>query len=93
LRACEATDRPFFSSETTPLQAQLDRTGKLLGLIVIAIAIVMIATMVATERVAGFSAIVDVLILGVALAVAAVPEGLPRRVRRDSIPHNLSRAS
>ena len=64
-------------AETTPLQAQLDRTGKLLGLIVIAIAIVMIATIILTEHVTGFSALVSVLILGVALAVAAVPEGLP----------------
>lgn len=65
------------SSEITPLQAQLDRTGKLLGLIVIILAIVMITTIIVTEHVTGFSAIVDVLILGVALAVAAVPEGLP----------------
>jgi len=64
-------------SETTPLQAQLDRTGKLLGLVVVAIAITMIATIIITEHVTGFSAIVDVLVLGVALAVAAVPEGLP----------------
>jgi Ca2+-transporting ATPase len=64
-------------AETTPLQAQLDRTGKMLGLIVIAIAVVMITTILLTEHVTGFPAIVDVLILGVALAVAAVPEGLP----------------
>jgi Ca2+-transporting ATPase len=64
-------------SEITPLQAQLDRTGKLLGLIVITIAIAMIATIIVTEHVTGFPAIVDVLIFGVALAVAAVPEGLP----------------
>jgi Ca2+-transporting ATPase len=63
--------------EPTPLQKQLDRTGKLLGLIVIAIAIVMVVTLILAEHVSGFSAIVDVLILGVALAVAAVPEGLP----------------
>ena len=64
-------------ADTTPLQVQLDRTGKMLGLIVVAIAIVMIAAIFATERVSGISAIVDVLIFGVALAVAAVPEGLP----------------
>jgi Ca2+-transporting ATPase len=64
-------------SETTPLQAQLDRTGKLLGLIVIGIAVAMIATIIIAEHVTGFSAVVDVLIFGVALAVAAVPEGLP----------------
>ena len=37
----------------------------------------MIATIILVEDVRGFSALFDVLILGVALAVAAVPEGLP----------------
>ena len=40
-------------------------------------AIDVIATIIIVEDVHGFSAIFDVLILGVALAVAAVPEGLP----------------
>ena len=43
----------------------------------VAIAVVMIATILLVEHVSGLSAIFDVLILGVALAVAAVPEGLP----------------
>ena len=63
--------------ETTPLQQELDRVGKLLGIIVVVIAVVMIVTIILVEDVSGFSAIFDVLILGVALAVAAVPEGLP----------------
>ena len=63
--------------ETTPLQKELDRVGKLLGIIVVVIAVVMIATIILVENVRGFSALFDVLILGVALAVAAVPEGLP----------------
>lgn len=63
--------------ETTPLQQELDRVGKLLGLIVIVIAVVMIATIFLTEHVSGVSGFFSVLILGVALAVAAVPEGLP----------------
>ena len=63
--------------EATPLQRELDRTGKMLGIVVVVIAIVMIATIIIVEDVRGLSAIVDVLILGVALAVAAVPEGLP----------------
>jgi Ca2+-transporting ATPase len=63
--------------ETTPLQRELDRVGKLLGLIVITIAVVMIATIILVEEVRGLGALFDVLILGVALAVAAVPEGLP----------------
>jgi len=64
-------------SETTPLQKELDRLGKSLGLAVVIIAVVMIVTIVVVEHVRGLSAFLDVLILGVALAVAAVPEGLP----------------
>ena len=64
-------------AETTPLQKELARVGKLLGLIVVVIAVAMIATIILVEHVRGFAAVFDVLILGVALAVAAVPEGLP----------------
>ncbi|PZN27999.1 MAG: haloacid dehalogenase, partial [Proteobacteria bacterium] len=49
----------------------------LLGIIVIVIAAVMIATLITVEDLRSLSALFDVLILGVALAVAAVPEGLP----------------
>jgi Ca2+-transporting ATPase len=89
-------------AEVTPLQKELDRVGKLLGLIVVVIAAVMIATIILVEHVRGFSAIFDVLILGVALAVAAVPEGLPavvtavlslgvqRAARRHAIVRHLS---
>ncbi len=89
-------------SEITPLQKELDRVGRLLGLVVIIIAVVMIATIVVVEHVRGFSAFLDVLILGVALAVAAVPEGLPavvtavlslgvqRMARRNAIVRHLS---
>ena len=64
-------------AEVTPLQRELDRTGKILGFVVLAIAVVMIVTIILVEDIHGISGIVDVLILGVALAVAAVPEGLP----------------
>jgi Ca2+-transporting ATPase len=64
-------------AETTPLQKELDRIGRTLGLAVVAIAAVMIATIILVADVRGVSRIFDVLILGVALAVAAVPEGLP----------------
>jgi P-type Ca2+ transporter type 2C len=63
--------------ETTPLQKELDGVGKMLGLVVVVIAVVMIGTIILVEDVRGFAAVFDVLILGVALAVAAVPEGLP----------------
>ncbi len=64
-------------TETTPLQKELARVGKLLGIIVVVIAVVMITTIIVVEDVHGFAGLFDVLILGVALAVAAVPEGLP----------------
>ena len=88
--------------ETTPLQKELDRVGKMLGLVVVAIAGVMIATILLLEDVRGLSALFEVLILGVALAVAAVPEGLPavvtavlsigvqRMARRHAIVRRLS---
>jgi len=63
--------------EATPLQRELDRTGRILGLVVVAIAVVMIAAILLVQDVRGVSGIFNVLILGVALAVAAVPEGLP----------------
>jgi P-type Ca2+ transporter type 2C len=89
-------------NERTPLQQDLDRTGKLLGMIVVAIAVVMIATIIVTEGIRGVRGFVDVFIFGVALAVAAVPEGLPaivtvvlalgvrRMAKRNAIVRHLS---
>ena len=65
------------TDEKTPLQKQLDRVGKTLGIIVVIIAVVMMTTILVVENVSGVAGLFDVLILGVALAVAAVPEGLP----------------
>ncbi len=42
--------------ETTPLQKELQRVGKMLGIIVVAIAVVIIATILLVEDVHGFSA-------------------------------------
>lgn len=86
----------------TPLQLELDRIGRLLGGAVIAIAAVMIVTLFLTRDVAGTAAIFEIFILGVALAVAAVPEGLPaivtvvlsigvqRMARRNAIVRSLA---
>ena len=63
--------------QTTPLQKELDRVGKLLGGIVLVIAAVVVVTILIMEGIRDFAAFLDVLIFGVALAVAAVPEGLP----------------
>jgi Ca2+-transporting ATPase len=63
--------------ETTPLQRELNRVGKLLGIIVVILTVVMTAMIILLEDVTGIAALFDVLLFGVALAVAAVPEGLP----------------
>jgi Ca2+-transporting ATPase len=63
--------------EATPLEKELDHVGKVLAIIVVLIAVAMIGTILLVEDVHGFSAVFNVLIFGVALAVAAVPEGLP----------------
>ena len=88
--------------EATPLQQELDRTGKRLGIAVVVIAVVMIATIVVVEEIRTAGALFDVLLLGVALAVAAVPEGLPavvtavlsigvqRMARRNAIVRRLA---
>ena len=60
----------------TPLQRELDRVGKILGIVVIAIAIGMGVTILVVEELRSLSDLVEVLLLAVSLAVAAVPEGL-----------------
>ncbi len=61
----------------TPLQRETAALGRTLGLAVMAIAVVVVATILVTSRVHHASDVVAVLLLGVSLAVAAVPEGLP----------------
>ncbi|MBW7884199.1 MAG: HAD-IC family P-type ATPase, partial [Caldilineaceae bacterium] len=63
--------------EPTPLQIEIESVGRLLGISVIVIAIVIIATVLLVDNVRSLPGLVDALILGVSLAVAAVPEGLP----------------
>ncbi|MFG1304740.1 cation-translocating P-type ATPase [Xanthobacter autotrophicus] len=63
--------------EVTPLQRELGRVGKALAVAVVLIAVAMIGTIFLMADISGFSQTFEVLILGVALAVAAVPEGLP----------------
>ncbi len=63
-------------NEETPLQKELDSVGRLLGIIVIVIAIVVGVTILLVDQVRSFAGLVDVLLLAVSLAVAAVPEGL-----------------
>ncbi len=63
--------------EATPLQKELDRVGSLLGKIVIAIAVLMGLTLfIANREARSLTNLIDILLLAVSLAVAAVPEGL-----------------
>jgi magnesium-transporting ATPase (P-type) len=76
--------------------------GRALGLAVVAIVVVVVATIFTTSDVETAGDAVDVLLVGVSLAVAAVPEGLPavlsvvlalgvqRMARRHAIVKKLS---
>ncbi|MDH4169984.1 MAG: cation-translocating P-type ATPase [Acidimicrobiia bacterium] len=63
--------------EPTPLQREVALVGRFLGIGVVVIAIVVMAAIVATTDITGSADLVDVALVGVSLAVAAVPEGLP----------------
>lgn len=64
-------------ADATPLQREVARIGKVLGMAVILIAVVVVGTILLTNDVSSGSEVVEVLLVGVSLAVAAVPEGLP----------------
>lgn len=61
----------------TPLQIEIARISKLLGILVVAIALIVMITIIIVGGITSPSDLVVVLLLGVSLAVAAVPEGLP----------------
>ena len=63
--------------EPTPLQIEVGRIGRMLGVAVLVIAAIVVATVLAISDITGIGDVVTVLLLGVSLAVAAVPEGLP----------------
>jgi len=63
--------------ERTPLQREIDHLGRTLSITVVVIALVVVAAILLTSEINTLSGYVDVMLLGVSLAVAAVPEGLP----------------
>ena len=64
-------------SEPSPLQTEIAQVSKTLGLAVIGIAVVVMVALAVLNGVQTASDLVTILLLGVSLAVAAVPEGLP----------------
>jgi calcium-translocating P-type ATPase len=61
----------------TPLQREVAAIGRALGIAVIVIAAIVVGAILLTTDIDRGSDVVDVLLIGVSLAVAAVPEGLP----------------
>ena len=63
--------------EPTPLQQELDRTGKRLSAIMLGICAVVFATGLLSSPVLNLNAVLSLFLFAVALAVAAIPEALP----------------
>ena len=63
--------------EPTPLEKEIGRIGRMLGVAVVIIAVVVVGTVLMMSDIRNAADVMHVLLLGVSLAVAAVPEGLP----------------
>lgn len=64
-------------TEETPLQQELDRTGKRLSLIMFVICIIVFFTGIVVNHASDLGSILRLFLFAVALAVAAIPEALP----------------
>ncbi len=65
------------AEEPTPLEKEIRRIGRFLGVAVVIISVVVVGTILLVSDIRNTGDVVTVLLFGVALAVAAVPEGLP----------------
>ena len=65
------------ADEPSPLQREISQISKTLGGLVIGIAVVVMIAIGVVNGVSSLEEVVEILLLGVSLAVAAVPEGLP----------------
>jgi Ca2+-transporting ATPase len=65
------------TQQPTPLEKEIAHIGRMLGIAVLVIAVIVVGTILLISRPDSMAGVVGVLLLGVALAVAAVPEGLP----------------
>jgi P-type Ca2+ transporter type 2C len=86
----------------TPLQKEVSRIGRMLSMAIIVVAVVVVGVLLLVSQPRNTADVIAVLLLGVALAVAAVPEGLPailsvvlalgvqRMARYSAIVKNLS---
>ena len=63
-------------SGDTPLQRQISWLGKMLGILVVGLSVVVVGSVLLTSDDRSFTGVIDALVVGVSLAVAAVPEGL-----------------
>ena len=63
--------------EATPLQKNLDKIGKMLGIACLIIVVIVVILSIIRGHIFSLKGIMDMFIWGVSLAVAAVPEALP----------------
>ncbi len=63
--------------ERSPIEREIERVGKTLGIGVLVVAVLVVVTVWLTAPPTNVHEAIGVLLLGVSLAVAAVPEGLP----------------